>query len=113
MEELLCMSGISKAFSGVQALHDVSFELHEGEIHSLIGPNGSGKSTLMNILSGGLRADAGEIRIQGKVLSFKSPLQAIEQGISMIHQELKQYQYLSVAENICFGSDLREKWSDE
>ena len=103
MKELLYMSGISKAFSGVQALQNVSFELHEGEIHSLIGPNGSGKSTLMNILSGGLRADAGEIRIQGKVLSFKSPLQAIEQGISMIHQELKQYQYLSVAENICFG----------
>ncbi|MFR1111963.1 MAG: ATP-binding cassette domain-containing protein [Blautia sp.] len=103
------MRGIDKRFPGTHALDQVDFTLRPGEVHSLIGQNGSGKSTLMNILSGSLRADEGRIYRNGREISIRSPLSALEHGIAMIHQELKLFPELSVAENIYFGRYPREK----
>ncbi|MFQ9718556.1 MAG: sugar ABC transporter ATP-binding protein, partial [Blautia sp.] len=108
-EFLLEMRGIDKRFPGTHALDQVDFTLRPGEVHSLIGQNGSGKSTLMNILSGSLRADEGRIYRNGREISIRSPLSALEHGIAMIHQELKLFPELSVAENIYFGRYPREK----
>ena len=102
-EFLLEMRGIDKVFPGTHALDHVDFNLRKGEIHALIGQNGSGKSTLMNILSGGLRMDAGQILRNGQEVNLRSPLSALEHGIAMIHQELKLFPELTVAENLYFG----------
>ena len=102
-EFLLEMRGIDKVFPGTHALDHVNFNLRKGEIHALIGQNGSGKSTLMNILSGGLRMDSGQILRNGQEVNLRSPLSALEHGIAMIHQELKLFPELTVAENLYFG----------
>lgn len=97
------MRRIDKQFPGTHALDHVDFNLKRGEVHALIGQNGSGKSTLMNILSGGLSMDSGEITRNGKAVHIASPIAALEYGIAMIHQELKLFPELTVAENIYFG----------
>jgi ABC-type sugar transport system ATPase subunit len=102
-EPILRMTGISKRFSGVQALSSVNFELKEGEIHALVGANGAGKSTLIKILNGIYRADEGHIEIQGKKADIHHPLDAEKAGISFVHQELNVLLDLSVAENIFVG----------
>jgi len=101
------MEGISKAFPGVQALQDVHFDVHAGEVHALVGENGAGKSTLMRILGGVHQRDAGEIRLRGRPVEISSPVQARRLGISIIHQELNQVPALSVAENIFLGREPR------
>ena len=88
---LLEMKQIDKQFPGTHALDHVDFSLQKGEVHALIGQNGSGKSTLMNVLSGGLSMDSGEILRNGKTVHITSPITALEHGIAMIHQELKLY----------------------
>ena len=100
---LLEMKQIDKQFPGTHALDHVDFSLQKGEVHALIGQNGSGKSTLMNVLSGGLSMDSGEILRNGKTVHITSPITALEHGIAMIHQELKLFPDLTVAENIYFG----------
>lgn len=100
---LLEMVGIDKQFPGTHALDHVDFNLKKGEIHALIGQNGSGKSTLMNVLSGGLAMDSGHILRSGKPVRITSPISALDNGIAMIHQELKLFPDLSVAENIFYG----------
>ena len=105
MQTVLEMIGICKSFPGVRALHNVSFDLHEGEVHALIGENGAGKSTLMKILSGLYQADEGEIRLKGKKLAVLGIKQMIDAGVSVIYQELNLIQYLSVAENIFLGRE--------
>ena len=106
-EIVLDMKGISKAFPGVQALDDVSFDLRKGEIHSLIGENGAGKSTLIKILGGVYSADQGRIAIDGKPVSITRPNEAISLGISIIYQEFNLVPTLSVAENIFLGKELQ------
>jgi len=101
---LLSLMGISKTFPGVQALKDVSFDVHPGEVHALIGENGAGKSTLLKILSGVYRASEGEIRIDGAARDITSPRAAREAGISLIHQELQQVPELDVAQNMFLGN---------
>lgn len=105
----LHMQNISKAFPGVQALKDVSFEVAKGEIHALVGENGAGKTTLMNILTGALPFDFGEILIDGEAVEIKSPASAQALGISMIHQELSLIPYLTVGQNIYLGREPRAK----
>ena len=83
---LLEMRHITKAFSGVYANEDISLQVEQGEIHALLGENGAGKTTLMNILFGIYQADRGEIIYKGKPVKFRSPKEAIEQGIGMVHQ---------------------------
>lgn len=102
-EYLLEMKQIDKQFPGTHALDHVDFTLRKGEVHSLIGQNGSGKSTLMNVLSGGLRMDSGTILKNGKKIHITSPVAALKNGITMIHQELKLFPELTVGENILFG----------
>lgn len=97
---LLNMKGITKQFPGVLALDNVDLTLHEGEVLALVGENGAGKSTLLKILSGAYIKDAGVIEYQGKELPRYTPQQAIDMGISIIYQELDNYQTLTVAENI-------------
>jgi len=97
------LKGITKGFPGVVANNDVDFELKRGEVHALLGENGAGKTTLMNILSGLLRPDEGEIRIFGKPVSFRSPREAISLGIGMVHQQFFLVPSLSVVENIILG----------
>ena len=99
------MRGISKAYPGVQALDDVSFDVRAGEVHALVGENGAGKSTFVKILAGAVRADSGELRIQGKPVTIVSPRQAEALGIAVIYQEFNLVPYLSVAENVMLGRE--------
>ena len=105
MNTILKMSGIKKVFAGVIALDDVNLELEKGEIHALIGENGAGKSTLMKILLGMYQRDGGEIEFKGQKINFKSPAEALESGISMIHQEISLVPNMTVAENIWLGRE--------
>ena len=102
---MLKVSGLSKAFPGVQALRDIDFDLRPGEVHCLIGENGAGKSTLVKILAGVQTADQGEVLIAGSLVAFSSPLAAQEAGIACIFQELNVVGGLTVAENIMLGAE--------
>jgi len=97
---LLEINGIIKIFPGVIALDDVRFRLRAGTVHALMGENGAGKSTLMKIIAGIYVPDQGEVRIKGRPLVLKGPLDALNNGIAMIHQELNLMPYMTVAENI-------------
>src|SRR5665213_3470279 len=85
---VLELRGITKRFPGVLALDDVSLAIRRGSVHALMGENGAGKSTLMKCLFGIYRPDAGTIVLDGKPIEFSNSKQAIDAGISMIHQEL-------------------------
>lgn len=100
---LLEMKGISKGFPGVKALDKVQFRVRPGTVHSLMGENGAGKSTLMKCLFGIYMEDEGEIFLQGEKVRFENPKQALENGVSMVHQELNQVMKRSVAENMMLG----------
>jgi inositol transport system ATP-binding protein len=97
---LLEVEGVRKAFPGVVALDDVSFRLRPGTVHALMGENGAGKSTLMKIIAGVYTPDHGRFRLRGKDIRLTSPLDALENGIAMIHQELNLMPFMTVAENI-------------
>ncbi|HUN92246.1 MAG TPA: sugar ABC transporter ATP-binding protein [Burkholderiaceae bacterium] len=97
---LLEISGIVKAFPGVLALDNVSFRLRAGSVHALMGENGAGKSTLMKIIAGIYVPDKGEVRVKGRALTLRGPLDALDNGIAMIHQELNLMPFMTVAENI-------------
>jgi len=97
------MRGIVKEFPGVLANDHVDFDLRKGEIHALLGENGAGKSTLMNVLAGLYRQEAGTIRVDGKLVDFNSPRDAINAGIGMIHQHFMLVPTMSVTENILLG----------
>ncbi|HSB07252.1 MAG TPA: ATP-binding cassette domain-containing protein, partial [Thermodesulfobacteriota bacterium] len=98
---------ISKAFPGVQALSDVSFEICPGEVHALIGENGAGKSTLIKILSGAHQADSGTISINGQKVFIDGPRTARQLGIAIIYQELNLVPWLSVAHNLFLGRERK------
>ena len=91
---------ICKEFPGVKALDDVNLTLDAGEVLALVGENGAGKSTLMLTLGGVHKPEAGQIFINGKEVSFSSPMDAQSQGIGIVYQELSLVQGLSIAENI-------------
>ncbi|RJX72883.1 sugar ABC transporter ATP-binding protein [Vibrio sinensis] len=95
---------IKKYFGGTKALDGVSFKVKYGSIHSICGENGAGKSTLMKVLSGIHKKDSGKLLYRGKLVDFLGPKEAIENGISIIHQELAIIPDLTVAENIFIGS---------
>src|SRR5262245_21721444 len=90
---------ITKRFTGVTALENVSFPIQRGECHALIGENGAGISTLGKILCGVQTADSGDIRLNGTSVAPTNPLAARKLGIAMVHQELAFCPNLSVAEN--------------
>src|ERR1700704_2058559 len=99
-EYLLEVSNVRKAFPGVLALDDVSFRLKRGRVHALMGENGAGKSTLMKIIAGIYTPDSGSFKLKGQEIVLKGPLDALNNGIAMIHQELNLMPYMTVAENI-------------
>src|SRR5215469_14506387 len=94
---------VTKAFPGVVALDNVSFDVKPGEVHALLGENGAGKSTLIKIVSGVYRPDQGEIRIHGQTVNLANPATAQHLGIATIYQEFSLYPDLTVAENIFAG----------
>jgi inositol transport system ATP-binding protein len=100
------VANVSKAFSGVKALINVTLGFHRGRVHVLMGENGAGKSTLMKILSGIYHPDAGEVRRNGRAVKYATPRDALSDGISMIHQELSPARDMTVAENIFLGHEL-------
>jgi simple sugar transport system ATP-binding protein len=100
---LVEMRGIVKLFPGVVANDGVDLEIHRGEVHALLGENGAGKTTLMRILAGLYRSDEGEILLDGKPIGFRSPRQAIDAGIGMVHQHFRLVESLTVAENVLLG----------
>jgi ribose transport system ATP-binding protein len=91
---------ISKSYPGVQALDGIDFDLRAGEVQALVGQNGAGKSTFIEILSGSLRPDSGEILVEGSAFPYLEPSRSIELGIQTVHQENQLVEELSVAENI-------------
>ena len=101
--------GVQKSFGGVRALRGVDFALRPGEIHALVGENGAGKSTLIKVLTGVHAPDAGELRYQGRPVSFAHPVDAQQAGISTIYQEVNLIPLLSVARNILLGREPRSR----
>ncbi len=97
--------GITKRFPGVIANDNINFTVQEGEIHAICGENGAGKSTLMKILYGMQPADEGIMRVNGEEVVFRSPTDAIEKGIGMVHQHSMLADYLTVLENVILGSE--------
>ena len=95
---LLQMKNIHKRFPGVYALNDVNFELRAGEVHALIGENGAGKSTLIKVLGGIIKADEGEIYIDGKKVDIGSVFDSQKNGVAIIHQELVLVPHMTVAD---------------
>lgn len=100
----LQLTGVVKSFGGVQALRGVDFALRPGSIHGIAGENGAGKSTLMKIIAGVHAGDAGEMRIDGAPVRFRSTRDARAAGVGMVHQELSVAPDLTVAENVFLGS---------
>lgn len=100
---ILEMNHIDKSFFGKKANDDVYLRVREGEIHALLGENGAGKTTLMNILYGLYQADSGEIIWKGEPLAIKSPKDAIDRKIGMVHQHFTLVNKLSASENITLG----------
>ncbi|MFQ6079192.1 MAG: ABC transporter ATP-binding protein [Thermodesulfobacteriota bacterium] len=99
-ETIIEMKGITKRFPGVVANDHIDFDVKAGEIHALLGENGAGKTTLMNILYGLYSPDEGKIYIRGRSVDIKSPSDAIDLNIGMVHQLFKQVDRHTVAENI-------------
>ena len=97
------LRALAKSFGAVRAVRDVSLTIAPGEIHGLCGHNGAGKSTLINVLAGNVAPDAGEILLDGALLSFAGPRDAQRAGIATVDQELSLVPTLSIAENIVLG----------
>ncbi|MEV4446257.1 ABC transporter ATP-binding protein [Streptomyces mirabilis] len=101
------LRGITKRFPGTLANDAVDLTVRRGEIHALMGENGAGKSTLMSVLYGMERPDAGEIRIDGRAVTFADPGAAMAAGLGMVHQSFKLFDSLTVAENVVFAAEPR------
>ena len=103
---LLDVRGITKSFSGVQALRGVDLEVRAGEVHCVLGQNGAGKSTLIKVLAGVHRPDQGEIAWRGETVEIADPESAIALGIATMYQELDVVDGLTIAENIFLGHEI-------
>jgi len=106
-EVLLEVRGVSKAFLGLQALSDVSFEVREGEILGVIGPNGAGKTTLFNVLNGFLVPEAGVVRLHGTSVTGLRPSALCARGVGRTFQVVRTFPHLTVLENVMVGAFVR------
>ncbi|PRR68679.1 Lipopolysaccharide export system ATP-binding protein LptB [Moorella humiferrea] len=104
---LLEVQNVSRSFGGVQAVKNVTFSVNEGEIVGLIGPNGAGKTTMMNLISGLIKIDEGEIRFQGARISGLKPHVIARKGIARTFQIVKPFQGMTVRENVMMGALFR------
>lgn len=106
---LVEMKNIHKHFGGVQAVEDVSIDLYPGEVVGVLGHNGAGKSCLMKILSGALKIDAGEVRVNGEVARIDNPRDSRSYGIETIYQSLALADNLNAPANLFLGRELMTK----
>jgi simple sugar transport system ATP-binding protein len=97
------LRNIDKAFYGVKANSNVSFQLRRGEVHALLGENGAGKSTMCSILAGLYRPDFGQMFMGGEEVAFKTPKDALAAGVGMVYQHFRLVSNLTVAENLALG----------
>jgi inositol transport system ATP-binding protein len=109
-EFVLEVADVRKEFPGVVALDNVQFKLRPGSVHALMGENGAGKSTLMKIVAGIYTPDSGTFKLRGVDIRLKSPLDALENGIAMIHQELNLMGPMTIAENIWIRREPRNRF---
>ena len=109
MTELLSCRSVSKAFGGIQALSDIGFSIHEGEIYGLIGPNGAGKTTLFYVLTGIYTPDRGSIVFEGTQLAGLKPNLIVRRGIARTFQNIRLFPNLSALENVMIGRHVRTK----
>ncbi|WP_323767859.1 ATP-binding cassette domain-containing protein [Marinovum sp.] len=106
---LVEMTGIEKHFGGVRAVDHVSIDLYPGEVVGVLGHNGAGKSCLMRILAGAMIPNAGEIRVNGRTVSFADPNDAREAGIETIYQTLALADHLDAPSNLFLGRELKTR----
>ena len=108
-EPILQARGIVKRFGHVTALSGADFDLYPGEVLAVIGDNGAGKSTLIKVLSGALVPDEGELRLDGELVHFRTPLDARRAGIETVYQDLAVAPALDIAANLFLGRELRRR----
>jgi branched-chain amino acid transport system ATP-binding protein len=106
---LLSVCGVSKAFGGLQALSDITLDVHAGEIFGLIGPNGAGKTTLFNTLTGLYRIDSGEIRLGDARLDTAKPHQVLQRGLARTFQNIRLFAHMTALENVMVGRHARTR----
>ena len=109
MEPLLQLSHVTKKFSGLVAVNDVSIDLEENGVHALIGPNGSGKTTTINVITGIYRANEGTIRFDGQEIQDMAPHKIAELGLRRTYQNLNLFRKLTIRENIMMGAQHEMK----
>ncbi|HEX8048955.1 ATP-binding cassette domain-containing protein [Rhizobium sp.] len=107
-EPLLTARGLVKRYGRVTALDNADFDLYPGEILAVIGDNGAGKSSLIKAISGAVTPDEGEIKLEGKTVQFRSPMEAREAGIETVYQNLALSPALSIADNMFLGREIRK-----
>jgi branched-chain amino acid transport system ATP-binding protein len=103
-QPLLDVQGVGKRFGGLQALSDVSLQVHEGSIHAIIGPNGAGKSTLLNVLIGLIEADEGRVLFDGRELRGVTPHGIIQRGIARVFQTPQVFPSMTLLENVSIAA---------
>ncbi|MBY5820604.1 sugar ABC transporter ATP-binding protein [Rhizobium leguminosarum] len=106
-QPIITASGLVKRYGRVTALDNADFDLYPGEILAVIGDNGAGKSSLIKAISGALRPDEGEIRLDGEIVNFRSPIEARKAGIETVYQNLALSPALSIADNMFLGREIR------
>ena len=105
MADLVSITGLVKYYGGVRALSQVDLNLNQGEVVALVGDNGAGKSTLVKLLAGTERADGGEIRIEGQVVTMESSRSAVARGIHTVYQDLSLCDNLDAVRNLFLGQE--------
>jgi fructose transport system ATP-binding protein len=108
-EPVLEATGLTKRYGQVTALDGADFELLDGEVLAVIGDNGAGKSTLIKALTGAIQPDSGEIRLDGKPVHFRTPIDARRNGIETVYQDLAVAPALDIASNLFLGRERRRK----
>ncbi len=104
-EPLLSIDGLTKAYPGVVANEDVSFDIHAGEVHALLGENGAGKSTLVKMIYGLVKPDSGTMHLHGSPFAPSEPSDARRHGVAMVFQHFSLFDALTVAENVALGME--------
>ena len=107
-QTLLKVSGLKVAYGGIQAVKGVDFEVHEGELVSLIGSNGAGKTTTMKAITGTLPLNAGDIQYLGKSLKGQGPWDLVKQGLAMVPEGRGVFTRMSITENLLMGAYIRK-----
>jgi simple sugar transport system ATP-binding protein len=105
-DPILCLRGVGKSYGPVNAVIDVDLDVMRGEVLAICGDNGAGKSSLIKLISGAEEPSSGQISLNGKPVSFRSPSDALEQGVATIYQDLALAPRLSIVQNIFLGSEL-------